>query len=298
MKTRVSSHTLSSLVLLLIGILFVASCGSIADTPATETSQPLSTPEVAESSSTQPEVTPVSPAVAAIRTATANTAALETYRLDFQVTDRTEGVDLVLFDAAFRGLDAQYTFNTPDIEAGGLDPAIGMQVIAVDGTTYAHGPIPMAGTDDAVWYNLGANPPSAVQQPPLDLPLLLDALLNDGVDMAAFEATGQETLGGQECTRYTAGELPALNALNGLGVSETGKEQPVEEQIEDMNLEQTDITMLICADTYLHDLNIQMRGSPAEMPAEIFDIEVVLRVSDINGKIRIAAPDNAIAPQS
>lgn len=292
------------LLLLVVG----AGCSG-ASSPQQQTAQQVATQEVsANPTATAPAnpgdgptsgaTTPLSeppdgslPA-AAIGSAAEKTGALQTYRMNYELTDRVQEQVVTLFDGAYRGQDFQYTFKTDDIAYLGFDPKTGMHSIRIDGNNYFSGMYIMPEADPAIWYNFGTNPPPGLQDQHRTIAALLDKLLRDKVDLTDFTATGTETLHGQECRRYTTEQWDAFEALNQMGyaIRLTGLAGSVAAQ---------ELGVLVCADGYLHQLTGQIRGTSKDTPddpGEPIDVEIVLQVSDINGAITIAAPADAMAP--
>jgi thiol-disulfide isomerase/thioredoxin len=280
-------------------VLTTTSDGSMATASSTTPDEILSFLQQwapgAASADDLPTPTATSPEASAIIEATGRTQRLETYRMVFQITDQIEGSDVVSYTAAFDGQDVAFSLRDPNMEGSGFDPATGLQVITIDATTYAHGPLPLRDASEPVWYNLGSMQIPAFQ-PPMHMPMLLNLLLHQGADLAAFEQAGEAVLDGQNCSRYRAGEQPAMSMLNGLGFSTSGEEPSLEEQMAAMNLEAAGVTLHLC-DGYIHRVNLHASGAHAETPEAPFDMVLMLQISDAGGEVSITAPEDAVVLQ-
>jgi hypothetical protein len=238
-----------------------------------------------------------------VRVALARTRQLSTYRLELRhlthdgTAEGAAGAEGhgelgVNYIAAFDATDAMFTLRGQSLILHGLDPDGGLEVIAVDGRTYAHGPLPLSGASADAWYDMSGDP-TPVLQPWYTADTLLDALTVQ-VEPRLLMPDGVETLDRQRCTIYRAGRLATMVAfLRFAGVPSLQSEQAIERIDQDFIMRAARMSLWVCDDGYLHQLTLDEVLAPETQPDRLVGFAMKVRVTDINGAVLIAAPTQA-----
>jgi hypothetical protein len=173
---------------------------------------------------TMPTLSPTPAAAEPLLAAIAASRRLSQYRMAFSAGSEQgdERFPIIEYTASFDGSQVAFRVQSPAHGSGSQE----LQVIISEGITYARGPLPLSGAEQAVWYNLGAQPPAATR-PPLTLDQLL-GLITGKIDLAAFRDDGEILHDGQNCTRYRAGLAAALGMFDSLGRPTTAEAMAAE----------------------------------------------------------------------
>ncbi len=262
--------------------------------PATQTAVPLPTSAPTDAAVVEPaDNADVDALVEALNTVGALTA----YRFELEMSGSggelalvgagDENTPLVVVEGAFDGQNTQFTMKGVFASFMGLDPEQGLQVITVDGQSYIRGPIPLLGAPEDIWY-VTDDAQSSITEPPLQTDSFIDPLTTNDVDPAAFTIIGEETLDGQQCTVYRGDEEMLMGVMEDMSSSDSVP--PVTETDQVQNAE---IKFWICADGYLHQMDMFVEGVDETNPDELMSITMMMRLFDHNGDITITPPADA-----
>jgi hypothetical protein len=268
-------------------------------TPApSSTPTPTATPRPSATPTPRPSATPAPTATAepaaageagdAIAEAVSRTAALDSYRAELSVSGDLGGGgqgSLLSMEGAFAG-DA-YEFSASGLLPSilGADPARGLQAVRTSDASYVRGPITMIGALEDAWYRLPVQQ-TTLAAPPVDVRGTLGLLAASGADYGGFQPGLAQQRQGQSCTPYRgdrAATVELLQALAQSGLPGTADPRQVEA---------AESTILICADGYLHGLDLTFAGENPGDPPVPFRYTLAAALSDHNGAIAIAAPPN------
>lgn len=224
------------------------------------------------------------------------TAQIATYQMDVIV--RAAGVVagargarkevLIDFRGEYNGADSAFVLRMPDLDRQGVDPTIGITAARVNGVTYALGPLPIHGATEPVWYNLGADVPSLLA-PPYRLDDLLRRLGNV-LPLAEMVRGRTETIDGRRCTMYQSGVEVALAALRALGRPLVPPASRNAGAPLDLNVQRGAVQLWICNDGILRRIQAVAAGNVRQQPSQVFSTTFRIDISNINGRVTIAAP--------
>jgi hypothetical protein len=224
------------------------------------------------------------------------TAQIAIYQMD--VTVRAAGVVagarsareevLIDFRGEYNGADHAFVLRTPDLERQGVDPTAGITAARVNGVTYAPGPLPIHGVTEPVWYGLGSDVPSFLT-PPYRLEDMLRRLRNV-LPLAEMARGRTETIDGRRCTAYQSVAEVAPAALGALGrplipPASTNANVPL-----DLNIQRGTVQLWLCNDGMLRRIQAVAAGNVRQQPSQVFSTTFRVDISNINGKVTIAAP--------
>ncbi len=278
--------------LLVIALLALGACSRVSTTAPTAPPAPTATSTPKPTATVQPTPTPRpnEPLYQAIEQANA----LDTYRMAFSFgagADASASPQME-YTAAFHGKDVMFRMTIPP-QAEGQPSAF--SIVTVDGVTYAHGPLPIQGADQPIWYTLGTKPP-ATTQPPFTAAKLIE-MLTSRIELGKLEADGSEDLDGQSCSRYRGGLEAALGMADSLGRPTTPEAQaaeatPVVQRMQAQGFVFDDASALlwICPDGLLHRIRAEVQGTNPQEPDGPFVMRLTFDLSEVDGAIVIAPP--------
>src|SRR6185436_17772454 len=205
-------------LMLLVALLALAACAVQPSAPAPVAVDPTMTLAPSAPRPTRPPAATATPDKAAsLRAAIDRTKALASYHVTFHMggtgqslAGQAQSGDLIHFTGAFNRGDVAFQYGGSGAQTGTQSD---LEVVTAGGQTYARGPLPEPGITEAVWYALGAKPPTATQ-PPLDIARIL-TMATERVQLNDFAPDGEERLRDLTCARYRGGLAAALGALDG-----------------------------------------------------------------------------------
>lgn len=309
--SRMVRYALPGLVLALL----LAACGRAAQpSQAPSTSAALTTPTPRAAAATSPAPTAiVGPSTTAVASPTVSVAATElqmaftraadlgSYRVAFTYgAVVADGAPLMDYTAAFNGADVAFRFTMPAEGAPSGQPET-LAVITTGGVTYARGPLPLTGAEQAVWYTLGTSPPSATT-PPFTAARLA-ALLSERIDLAQLKSDGAEPIDGQPCTRYRGGLDVALGMLDSFGRPTTpeavaAEATPVVPRMEAQGYTfgESEALVWVCGEGALRRVRASVQGTTPGAQAAPFILRATLELTDASGPVSITAPVEPVTP--
>lgn len=169
------------------------------------------------------------------------------------------------------------------------NPSDGVELTLMDRTVYARGPLPLPEAREPVWYVVDQQP--AVGAIPLMRADVALRLWTEQVDLNELRNEGPVALDDQACDLFSGGRGPALAALNGTGVStRPGPERPVEEQMAGMEVDQAEFKLWVCADGYVHQVEVHFAARQQADPAHTVKTTMLLHLWEYDGLLGVAAP--------
>lgn len=195
---------------------------------------------------------------------------------------------LIDYTGEYNGANFAFVLRSPELLRQGIDPTAGITAVRADSVTYAIGPLPIHGVTEPVWYTIGADAPSFLS-PPYRLEELLRRLGN-ALPLAEMARGRTETIDGRRCTAYQAGADVALAALGALGrpivpPRATNTNTPL-----DLNIQRGVVQLWLCGDGMLRRVQVIAAGNVRQQPSNAFSAALLIEVSNLNGRVTIAAP--------
>ncbi|NNJ09026.1 SH3 domain-containing protein [Chloroflexales bacterium ZM16-3] len=283
-------HIISRVVILgMISVLLTACGGVVQSGPPepTATEAPTATMPPPTPTATPDPATILSRAIAA-------TEALDSYRMRFSLQPfvrKLPGANGHLLDAQpfeyilvhdgakIHLIGDGDLLHIPGVTWKWMTP---IELIHADGVIYAHGPLPLPGAADQVWYSLGDDPPEGFTIVPPDGAELLRRM-TDAIDLEAFIANGQEGGDGEPCDVYRAETAAALAALHALGIP-----------LADPTPGSAAIQFSLC-DGYVYQMVIASSRQPSDISGVRPDIQINLVFANY-GQARITPPAQSFTP--
>jgi hypothetical protein len=284
--------------LLVLALLALGACSRVSTTAPTAPPAPTATSTPKPTATVQPTPTPRPNESLYLAIEQAHT--LDTYRMAFTFGAGADASASPQLDymAAFRAKDLMFRFAMPPQAEG--QPST-LSVVTVDGVTYAHGPLPIQGAEQPIWYTLGTKPPTTTQ-PLFTVAKLLD-MLTSRIDLGTLKADGSEDLDGQACSRYRGGLEAALGMADSLGRPTTPEAQaaeatPVVQRMQAQGFVFDDASALlwVCPDGLLHRIRAEVQGSSPQEPGSPLLLRLTFDLSEVGGPITIVPPIESVAP--
>ena len=291
------SKTIMGAVVLLL-VVIMAACAAPTPTPTPTPVPPTATP-------IPPTVAPPASNPAAqgdLAQALAKAQEATVYRMNLNVTGKgnfaaaggptpeagkeNESMTLISMLGEVNGKDAHFVIQGLLTAFLGLDPTRPLEVISVNDVAYVKGPIPLIGATEEKWYK---TPPEAAQiaEPPLSPSQFLNSFGESGINPADFKLSGSETLDGVQCEVYAGDKAAVVNAFTRLGGA-TGATQ------EDLDsIDNAEFKFWVCSDGYLHQIRMMIEGHDKNAPDQKGSFEILMKLSDFNGDVKITAPADA-----
>jgi hypothetical protein len=292
-----------------IAMLLLAACGGQAAVPTpaptvapTATAAPTATPRPTNTP-LPPTATPApptaTPGAAEGKAAEAISASFEqvrdaaSYRLELDVASTGAALgsaepgsasQLIGATGEVAGDDSHITLTGLFGQLLGADPAKGLELITVDGTSYVRGPVPLLGAAEARWYELpadGSSPASSVQPG-----AVVGGVLSDDMDLSGFVAGDEEQLDGQTCQVYIGDKDATVAAFEQIGDQGLPGPQNFSE------VRRAEMRFWVCEDGYLHKLTLDTEGLQAGQ-SEPIGYTMNVRLFDFGADVDIAAPAGA-----
>lgn len=159
----------------------------------------------------------------------------------------------------------------------------GYEYIVVDNILYLHGPVSPSLAPENKWYIMEKEKQYIDT---LGLADTLDRIAKSTNNWSRFEkARSGESLDGQTCDVYSAGQTGAIETLSGLFLS-TSK----------LVTDQATATVVVCNNKYLHRLTTTWSGYAPTEPTRKANATIDLHFYDFNANIAIQAPPNVTPP--
>lgn len=282
---------LARLSIALLAVYLLSACGGIAQVPTPTPVPPTATP-APTATPVPPTPTPAPETGALISAALLKTAAATSYRIAVQVSGKgsLQGVSLGSTEAeilnltgAFSDGDLEYTLKGSLASLLGVDPATGLQIATVDGTSYMRGPVPFLGATEQIWYRLSA------AQSVLTNPSLTAGALGTFFPArpVGFEADGSETIADLACTIYAGDKVAIEAAIDDLSTSGLPGADAL------ANADTAELRAWICDDGYIHRVRLAFSGSGVAQGDEGFGFTTLVDLSDFGTTITIKKPADA-----
>ncbi len=173
----------------------------------------------------------------------------------------------------------------------GADPNKGMEFLVVGDKQYLRGPAPLMGVPDDQWYvsktdtNVSCSTTPKKTDP-------AGPFGDKNPDWNRFTKTGQETIDGQACDVYSADSNGALQLLKALGFDDIKNMDGLKQ------LDTADAKLWVCADGYLHQLQLNAsKRPPAGLPGTL-GLQVFMHVSDYDKPVILTPPAHALPLQT
>lgn len=297
------------LLVLIVSLALLA--GAVLPAPAAE---PVSaqtirtvTPSPASGGAPRPTGTPLSPSAQEtgrlLAAALERTSQVSAYRMTVSVRAAgtvagASGVreeTLIDYSGEYNGADFAFVLRSPELVRQGIDPTAGITAVRANGVTYAIGPLPIHGVTEPVWYTIGSDAPSFLL-PPYRLEDLMRRSGN-ALPLAEMARGRTETIDGRRCTAYQAGADAAPAALGALGrplvpPRATNANAPL-----DLNIQRGVVQLWLCDDGLVRRIQAVAAGNVRQQPSSVFSASVRVDVSNLNGRVTIAAPTQTRALQ-
>ena len=253
------------------------------------TTAPTIAPTATASSSaqsTQATANPLSAAIAKTRAATVFKEH-EEMTMDQAFGATHDKTTFIRLDAELNGNDAHVNIGGTMVALFGLDPAATMEMMQVNGKTYAHGPVAGIGAPENKWYVLSADSGFTSGPKPFDT---FDEIMKQKIDYASFSLARTST-DALACNFYRADKNVAGSIWSDAVFSATGVSPVVDDGYMEMS---------VCKDSYLHDLTINLTGHDSKDASKKGLALFRYSFTDFDTKIAIIAPTDAVpavAPQ-
>lgn len=239
------------------------------------------------------------PSAGPIVTARNKTQAAATYRIEFQMTvtgnlpdlppawQAAQGAPIISVTAAISGKDSHIKLQGLFTMLVTGDPTKPLEILTVGGKTYLHGPLPLLGAPENKWYIS-----SGQAQFSIDVNESTPNLPNDTtIDWNAFKKTTIEVLDGRRCDVYVGDKNTTMQLFDAIV---TGI---VQQQDVLSNITNATTKFWICDDGYLHQLLMNIEGSPPDQPSEKVGSQIRMHIWDFNANIKLTPPANAVPLQ-
>lgn len=265
------------------------------------------TPSPAPGGAPRPTGTPLSPSAQEtgrlLAAALERTSQVSAYRM--KVLVRAAGTvagassareeTLIDYTGDYNREDFTFVLRSPELVRQGIDPTAGITTVRANGVTYAIGPLPIHGVTEPVWYTIGSDAPSFLL-PPYRLEDLMRRS-GDALPLAEMTRGRTETIDGRRCTAYLAGADVAPAALGALGrplvpPRATNANTPL-----DLNVQRGVVQLWLCDDGMVRRIQVTAAGNVRQQPSNVFFASVRIDVSNLNGRVTIAAPAQTRALQ-
>ena len=198
-----------------------------------------------------------------------------------------EPVTLVEMQGEVDGSNAHFSLKGLLTTFLGIDPANTFEVIHYEGDSFLKGPVPLLGAMEDKWYH---SPCRGRQRraTTAHAQLVPRSFFGEaGIDPAAFELAGTETLDGQTCEVYSGDKEAVVSAFSKIGGATGATQQDLD------TIDAAEFKFWVCPDGYLHQIKMGIEGHEQDKPEEKGSFEILMKISDFDSAITITPPADA-----